>query len=161
MDILEIELYTDNLIETESFYFNILGLNIACKTENSISFLAGKSTLTFIKSDNLNPKYHFAFNIPNNKLDEAINWSKGKLNLIENDETGIVSNFESWKASSIYFYDNNENILEFIARFDLDNTTYKTFDSSSILSISEIGIVVESPMLLANQLIESNHLDFF
>ncbi len=161
MKILEIEIQTDNLLDTESFYSEILGLNIAAKTENSISFLAGKSTLTFIKSDNLDPKYHFAFNIPNNKLDEAIIWANSKLNLIENDITGIVSNFESWNASSIYFYDNNQNIVEFIVRFDLDNSTDENFSISSIISISEIGIIVDSPMQLANKLIESNHLDFF
>ena len=161
MDILEIEIQTDNLIETENFYTQILGLKLVCKGQNSISFLAGTSTLTFIKSNKINPKYHFAFNIPNNKLDEAITWAKAKLNLLKNDDHGIVANFESWNARAIYFYDNNHNILEFIARFDLDNSTNKPFDISLIQSISEIGIVTDEPIKLADKLIESNGLYFF
>ena len=161
MDILEIEIHTDDLKETETFYSDILGLPLTSKKQNSISFLAGQSTLTFTKSDKLNPKYHFAFNIPHNKLDEAIIWATSKLNLIENTDNGIVANFESWNAKAIYFHDNNKNILEFIARFDLHNSTDKPFDISSIQSISEIGIVADSPIKLAEKLAEDNKLYFF
>jgi len=161
MDILEIEIQTDDLVETETFYSDILGLQLASKGQNSISFLAGQSTLTFIESVKLNPKYHFAFNIPHNKLDEAIIWTSAKLDLIKNAGNGIVANFESWNAKAIYFFDNNGNILEFIARFDLDNDSDKAFGISSIQSISEIGIVVDAPIKLADKLVEKNNLYFF
>ena len=62
MDILEIEIQTDDLIETENFYSDILGLQLVSKGQNSISFLAGQPTLTFIRSKKTNPKYYFAFN---------------------------------------------------------------------------------------------------
>ena len=161
MKILEIEIQTDNIKETETFYSEILGLQLVNKNQNSISFKAGQSKLTFIKSDNINPKYHFAFNIPNNKLEEAILWAKSRLSLIENDENGIIANFESWNANAIYFYDNNNNIVEFIARFDLENSTEKPFDISVIESISEIGIVTDKPLDLAETLIESYNLVYF
>jgi catechol 2,3-dioxygenase-like lactoylglutathione lyase family enzyme len=161
MKILEIEIQTDNITETESFYSEILGLQLVNKNQNSISFKAGQSKLTFIKSDNIKPKYHFAFNIPNNKLEEAILWAKSRLSLIENDENGIIANFESWNANAIYFYDNNNNIVEFIARFDLENSTEKPFDISVIESISEIGIVTDKPLDLAETLIESYNLVYF
>ena len=161
MDILEIEIQTDDLVATEIFYSDILGLKLTNKGQNSVSFLAGQSTLTFIKSNKLNPKYHFAFNIPHNKLDEAIIWATSKLNLIENADNGIVANFESWNARAIYFFDNNKNIIELIARFDLLNSTDKPFDISSIQSISEIGIVADAPLKLAEKLVEENNLYFF
>src|SRR5690606_27283524 len=134
---------------------------LVSKGQNSISFLAGQSTLTFIKSNKLHPKYHFAFNIPHNKLDEAILWATSRLKLLENADNGIVANFESWNAKAIYFYDNNQNILELIARFDLHNSTEKPFDISSIQSISEIGIVADTPIQLADQLVKENNLYFF
>ncbi len=161
MKILEIEIQTDNIKETETFYSEILGLQLVNKNQNSISFKAGQSKLTFIKSDNINPKYHFAFNIPNDKLEEAILWAKSRLRLIENDENEIIANFESWNANAIYFYDNNNNIVEFIARFDLENSTEKPFDISVIESISEIGIVTDKPLDLAETLIESYNLVYF
>ena len=63
MDILEIEILSDNIDETIKFYSELLGFKILHVDGNTISFAVGKSVLTFIKSDNLNPKYHFAFNI--------------------------------------------------------------------------------------------------
>lgn len=161
MDILEIEILTNNLDETEGFYSKNLGLEIVNKDHNSISFLAGQSTLTFVKTDKLKPKYHFAFNIPHNKLDEAIMWTSAKVDLIKNADNEIVTNFENWNAKAIYFYDNNANIVEFIARFDLKNETSKPFDISSIQSISEIGIVTDAPIKLADRLAEENNINSF
>ena len=66
MNILEVEILTDNLVETEKFYSELLGFYKTKKDKDSISFVAGQSMLTFIQSNELNPTYHFAFNIPNN-----------------------------------------------------------------------------------------------
>jgi len=52
-----------------------------------------------------------------------------------------IADFYNWNAKSFYFYDNNGNILEFIARNDLDNATQNPFDGNSVLSVSEIGLV--------------------
>ncbi|MGG9960730.1 VOC family protein [Ferruginibacter sp. SUN106] len=161
MDILGIEIQTGDLNATASFYADVLGMQLANKTPNAVSFSAGQSTLTFIQSIHLNPTYHFAFNIPHNKLDEAIQWAKAKLSLIATADNGIVADFKSWNAKAIYFYDNNKNIVEFIARFDLADVTDKPFDISSIQSISEIGIVTDAPIVLADQLILNNKLPVF
>jgi catechol-2,3-dioxygenase len=161
MEILEIKLNTDDIISTEGFYTNILEFKLIKKSEKSISFLVGNSILSFIKSENLQPKYHFAFNIPNNKLEEAINWISKKLNLIKIDNNTSVADFESWNAKAIYFYDNNENILEFIARFDLESLIENQFDTSSILSISEIGVVTNEPLNLSKKISENYNLNLF
>jgi hypothetical protein len=86
MKILEIEIQTDNINETENFYTDILGFQLTSKSDGLITFKIGNSILRFIKSDNIKPRYHFAFNIPANKLEEAINWTKSKVKLIENEE---------------------------------------------------------------------------
>ncbi len=161
MKILEIEIQTDNIIETEAFYTKTLGFILCNRSKDSISFRTGNSKLTFIKSENIKPKYHFAFNIPNNKLDEAMNWAESKINLIENEENKVISSFDGWNANAIYFHDNNNNILEFISRHDLQNATDKPFDTSIIESISEIGIVSEKPLEIAENLIETNDLYYF
>ena len=161
MEIKEIEIQTDDLKGTENFYANVLGFKLIKKEQNTIAFLAGNSILSFIKSTNLNPKYHFAFNIPKNKLNEATIWLNSKVNLLLNDENEIITDFGDWNAKAIYFYDNNNNIVEFITRFDLTNETEKKFDASSVLSISEIGIVANDPMKLASQIMDKNHLKYF
>ncbi len=161
MEIKEIVIQTDDLKGTENFYANVLGFELIKKEQNTIAFLAGNSILSFIKSTNLNPKYHFAFNIPKNKLNEATIWLNSKVNLLLNDENEIITDCGDWNAKAIYFYDNNNNIVEFITRFDLTNETEKKFDSSSVLSISEIGIVANDPMKLASQIMDKNHLKYF
>ncbi len=161
MDILEITIKADNLAATEVFYTNVLGFQLVSKGPDFISFLAGQSTLTFIQSTNQNPYYHFAFNIPQNKLDESIEWAKSRFTLIIDADNSIVTDFENWNASAVYFYDNNNNILEFIARYDLSNTTDQAFGVSSILSISEIGIVADAPLELAEKLVDENNIPFY
>lgn len=161
MEIKEIVIQTDDLKGTENFYANVLGFELIKKEQNTIAFSAGNSMLSFIKSTNLNPKYHFAFNIPKNKLNEATIWLNSKVNLLLNDENEIITDFGDWNAKAIYFYDNNNNIVEFITRFDLTNETEKKFDASSVLSISEIGIVANDPMKLASQIMDKNHLNYF
>lgn len=161
MEIKEIEIQSDDLKGTENFYSKVLGFKLFKNKRNLISFLCGDSLLTFVNSYQNKPKYHFAFNIPNNKIEEAKLWLASKVELILNEKDELISNFESWNAKSVYFYDNNDNIVEFIVRYDLINETEKKFDASSILSISEIGIVSEEPKKLVRQFKKKYNLNFF
>jgi catechol 2,3-dioxygenase-like lactoylglutathione lyase family enzyme len=156
-----IQLQTNNIKETELFYKDVLDLKIMEKGLNSLIIQVGSSVLKFIENPEFDSIYHFAFNIPENKLEEAIKWCADKIDLILIENKRVIANFETWNANAIYFYDNNGNLLEFIARHDLDNFQIKEFSSKSILNISEIGIVHEDPMELGKQLIEGHDLLFF
>lgn len=161
MNIIEIELLTGNVEATLHFYSNLLGLRTIYADAKKISFQAGASTLTFIKAENIKPFYHFAFNIPCNQIEDALHWTSLFTDLIPAPETGFITNFKDWNAKAIYFYDNNGNILECIARFDLFNFSDKPFSAASLLSISEIGIVTESPLELSESLIREHQLIYF
>lgn len=161
MRIDQIEIKTNDIQKTKAFYQNLFGLFILENDKESITFQAGTSILKFVEDPNLNSIYHFAFNIPENQLKEAIQWCENKVELIVLEDNSVVTNFENWNAHSIYFFDYNGNLLEFIARHDLNNEQVGEFNSASILSISEIGIVTESPFELGNQLIEEHGLHFF
>lgn len=161
MQILEVSIQTDDLQKTEKFYSGVLGLQTKSKDQHSISFLAGRSTLSFINSHIKDPKYHLAFNIPSNKLDEAIGWISNKTDLINIAENEVIAHFENWNAKSIYFFDNKGNVLEFIVRFDLDNSSENPFDSDSILSINEIGVVTNEPLAFAETIIQDHGLEYF
>lgn len=161
MNIKEIELLTGSIDKTLKFYTEILGFEIINSDTKTISFKAGQSDLTFNQSDNSEAKYHFAFNIPKNKLDETIEWISGKRELIKTSDDEVIADFENWNAKAVYFYDNNRNILEFIARYDLNTISEKPFDINSIISISEIGIVTDKPKVLADNLVRENQLYYF
>jgi len=154
MKILHVELLASDLISIENFYGNKLQLETAHKDQQSITYVAGRSRLTFRLTQNLRPVYHIAFEIPCNKLNEAIDWMKNRIDLIEFKKE-VVVDFENWNARSIYFYDDNQNILEFIVRYDNDIKNSETFDASGILNISEAGFVHEDVMQFAHKLTEA------
>lgn len=156
-----LQIQTKDLKNTARFYKETLGLSIIENDSKSISIQVGNSILKFIEKNNFESIYHFAFNISQNKLEEAIAWAKNKVGLLVIEDKNVIARFENWNANAIYFYDNNGNLLEFIARHDLNNAQLTPFNSKSILNISEIGIVNENPLELAQQLIEKYGLEFF
>src|SRR5205085_700566 len=52
-----------------------------------------------------------------------------------------IADFVNWHAKSVYFCDPAGNILELIARLDLNNEVDDPFSSLQFLSISEVGMV--------------------
>ncbi|WP_413998942.1 VOC family protein [Flavobacterium sp. W1B] len=161
MNILEVELLTNDIDGTEVFYRTKLGLKIISKDKSSISFAVKKTKLTFRLSKIKKPIYHFAFDIPNNMLSEAFAWMEAKVQILEVIPPDKIADFRNWNAKSFYFYDNNGNILEFIARNNLDNKSNDPFDGSSIISISEIGFVAKSVSKLCDELVEKYELPVF
>lgn len=161
MKIQELTLLTNNLSKTTEFYEKTIGFKKIQETETKVSFAVGTSKLIFeLTEKQENPKYHFAFNIPANKIDEATIWTLQRIPLISTDNS-YITDFENWRAKAIYFFDNNENIVEFISRVDLKNETDKPFSMDTILSISEIGIVTDEPIRTGNEIIRKIDTDFF
>lgn len=160
MKITALHLKTNNLVETEAFYNTILNISTHRITANEVSFLIGETELLFTKS-NLNSRYHIAFDVPKNMIEQSYNWMKSKTKILPVTENSEFSNFELWNAKSFYFYDNNLNLLEFIARFDLENTSEKTFDSSLILYVSEIGIVTKNVPKLTKKILNNYPLAIY
>ncbi|RIE04922.1 hypothetical protein [Cohnella faecalis] len=62
------------------------------------------------------------------------------LNLLPQNKYQLIST--TWNSTSIYFYDYAGNIVEFIARHNLNYSSTSPFTSNSLLNISEIGLVV-------------------
>ena len=112
MKILEVQLYTSQLNKLKEFYSNILDLEILAELDYTFTVRAGSSRLTFIEDEAIkNPYYHFAFNIPENSINEAIKWLGKKVELIEYGESNLIS-FPNWNAHSVYFYDPSGNSLD-------------------------------------------------
>jgi catechol-2,3-dioxygenase len=154
MNILELELLSDDILKTETFYNRVLGLDTFFRDRSNVSFHAGATKLTFHSSQNVKPIYHFAFDVPNNKLLEAFSWIESKTEIMYVIPPNKIADFYNWNAKSFYFYDNNGNILEFIARNDLDNASEKPFNGKSILSVSEIGLVSKNVAAQCDELFD-------
>src|SRR5262245_35396741 len=64
------------LVDLKAFYHKSLGLDIVEDKNDRLTFMAGRTLLTFLKhpTGNEKPFYHFAFNIPENKAAAARDW---------------------------------------------------------------------------------------
>lgn len=138
MKINELKLYSNHLKEQKEFYVNLFELDLVKESESSFTVKVGESLLSFIKSDH-NPYYHIAINIPANQIFESHNWLRDKSDILPYENKEIVD-FPNWNAKSIYFYDADKNIIEFIARRNLNINSYHSFSGKSLLHISEIGL---------------------
>jgi hypothetical protein len=161
MKIKEIEILSDDLKGTLDFYSGGLALPVILESETILRFKAGHSILTFLKSFNVKPQYHFAFTIPENKLEEALQFISARTKIIAVPDQQLVADFFKWNAKAFYFLDNNGNIVEFIVRYDLNYTSEIPFNGKSMLSISEIGIVTEDVRSLADKLMAGEKINLF
>ena len=72
MEINLVVLRTKNLMQMKKFYMETLGFSLIKKDNDSFRIATGTSELEFTsKKVEGNPYYHFAFNIPANKFNEA------------------------------------------------------------------------------------------
>jgi len=138
MQIISLTLHSADLSAQQIFYVKKLGFAQNHYTDDELSVQSGKTELKF-KFSSEQPYYHYCFLVPNNKLEEALNWIKEKTEVIKIDGEYMVESNSEWEANSIYFYDGNRNIIEFIAHFNLDNGSDKKFSAESVISVNEIG----------------------
>ncbi len=153
MDILEVSLLSNDIESTRSFYKEVLKLPVSSHHSDSVSIIAGRTALIFNYVEGLEPVYHFAFNIPASQLNKVLSYLQARLEIIPASENGeLIADFKSWNARSVYFNDNNGNILECVARFDLEEHASDLQTGSFILNISEIGVVTENVSEAENML---------
>ncbi len=144
MKITKLELYTDKVQDLKIFYVMVLGFELHNETESDFTIKAGHTLLTFRWGNptQASPSYHFAFNIPENKIEEARRWLYSRSVPLLKWEGEDVVDFPNWNAQALYFLDPADNIVELIARRDLANVSTVNFNAQSITSVSEIGLPV-------------------
>jgi hypothetical protein len=163
MRIKKLVLGTTYLETLKEFYSSILELPVQMN-EGEILIKIGYSDLIFIETKEAEPFYHFALNIPSNKIGEAKDWLNNKVKLLwMKDYKSDIADFVNWHAKSVYFYDSAGNILELIARFDLNNNSNETFSSKQLLSINEVGLVFKQNEFEENtsELLKNYALSYF
>lgn len=153
MQIVRLELMTDEVDSLREFYAQTLGLETRSEHRDQFEVRAGTTQLVFQKADaGWNGAYHFAFNIPENQFDESLKWIMERVELLA-DRTGeTLFPSKTWNSDSLYFKDTAGNVLEFIARHTMQNAVQKLFDGDPILSVSEIGLATEDVPALVREL---------
>lgn len=139
MEIKKITLYTNQIEKQKQFYHHNLGFTLIRENEELIELQIGKSILAFQYKQDCSP-YHFAMNIPSFQEQEALAWLQKKTKILNDENENNIQDFDDWNAKAIYFYDPDNNIVEFIARKNLAYQTDRKFTAQSVKEISEIGI---------------------
>jgi len=142
MKIHKLQIYSDNLKEQLQFYRDQLNLKITDYSDDYFEVETGYSTLRFQQRDKATA-YHIAFHVPDNQYKEALNWVKERVPVLKGNGQEIVD-FMAWNAKSIYFFDKDKNIVEFISRESFIKPESALFSEKSILGISEVGLVTEN-----------------
>jgi catechol 2,3-dioxygenase-like lactoylglutathione lyase family enzyme len=149
------------LATMKKFYHESLGLPVVEDTTDRLTIGAGQTLITFLpaSAEYAKPFYHFAFNIPQNKLLAAHRWQQQRTPLLpipakwrDAKFPSDVVHYRSWNAHSIFFFDPAGNVVEYIARHNLKNASDSEFGSEDILYASEIAFVVDDVSATAKKL---------
>jgi len=148
-----------------AFYGKTLDLGILEDKADRLTVEAGETRITFVAStervEGRAPFYHFAFNIPENKILKALEWQKARTPMLpipeRNRAQGYppeVVDYRHWNAHSIFFLDPAGNVVEYIARHDLESSDTTPFGWTDILYASELALVVDDVAATASRLTE-------
>lgn len=149
-----------SLADMKKFYGDLLGLPVVEEGSDRLTIAAGKTSIAFLAPVAAEkPFYHFAFNIPENKLKAAHAWQQQRTPLLPIPERlrdpefpPEVVNYAHWNAHSVFFFDPSENVVEYIARHDLKNGAEGPFTTDDILYASEIAFVVDDVARAADEI---------
>ena len=136
----KITFYSSDIKGQKHFYSYTLGFEIINDSKKHFTIKTGNTLLRFVFREHAT-NYHFAFNIPSNQAHQALDWLKQRVQILDHKGYEIVP-FVDWNAEAIYFYDNDNNIVEFIARKNLNNQINTPFSEQNVIEVSEIGLPV-------------------
>jgi len=142
MKIEKLEIATADIGKQLHFYRDLLGLEILEQEEMSFKIAMGFSVLKLRQDNNFTP-YHIAIHIPDKQEGIALTWLKSRVPIQKNNLDEIVD-FSAWDAKSVYFYDEDKNIMEFIARGNFNKPFSEVFSGKSLLGIAEIGLATNN-----------------
>ncbi|MCU0493138.1 MAG: hypothetical protein MUD01_16255 [Chloroflexaceae bacterium] len=140
MHILELCLRAADLAALDQFYAGTLGLPSVRHERSGLAFQVGRSQLMFVQDESFRGRYHVAFDVPNNQLDQARAWLETRVPLLQARNGSTIFHTDDWNADQFYFLDPAGNILELIARHTANTTANTPFSSKSLLAITEIGL---------------------
>ncbi len=103
----------------------------------------GIDQLTYRQTNDVDTQYHMAFNIPENVFQQGKAWLVERTPLLIKDGQDEIY-FDFTDSHSCYFYDPDENVLELIARHQINPTKEdQTFEVTDILGIGEMSLTVK------------------
>ena len=155
LELLELQLRTHRLEAVESFYGELLELPVLESGESFALFQVGSSRLRFEAApEDQEPIYHFAIEIPENKVGRAVEWLGARHELLQGAGQEPYVRVPQLNAHSVYFRDPAGNFLELVGRHGLPTASPGAFSPRDFLRISEVALVVNDFPRIAELLLE-------
>lgn len=129
-------LYTTQPQRLQRFYAQNLGVPTQ-SLDQGFDLTIGHTIIHWRQADLATP-YHYAINIPSNKVDEALTWLNERV-VVQPYKGDAIVDFQAWNAEAMYFYDSDQNIVELIARHNTQPENAEPFGVEQWLGVSEIG----------------------
>jgi hypothetical protein len=154
------------MFQIRNFWENTIGCEVVNQTFNSFTLKIGTSLLTFkINLTNSNrPQYHFSILVPANQIENCLAWLKNGGKKQDGDEIQLWRGGETnaeiiqsplFNSTSVYFADFGGNIIELVARRNLDNAEDGEFSANMFKEINSVSIVTKD-VRSAQDLIQNN-----
>jgi catechol-2,3-dioxygenase len=144
--ILELTLASRDLAAQSAFWGETLGMPVREGAGGACEVLLRASTIRFEQAPpGLDPRYHFAINVPRGSIATAAEWIEDRHELLafhgdpDEEEGATVVHFDRG-ASALYFLDGGGNVVELINNNHLTNDSDAPFGPGSLLEIAEIGL---------------------
>ncbi|MCH9030542.1 MAG: hypothetical protein IH819_13280, partial [Bacteroidetes bacterium] len=155
MEFKEIELLSRRINDQIRFYKDILEFDTTIISDNKFFIETQKTKLVFNKTEEKH-FYHFAFLICENHFEDVLRFVKQKnIELLPDLETGDeIVYWHNTEGKSIYCYDEDENIVEFIIRPSLGYRSINHWVPRETIKINEIGVPVENTIKTVHYLID-------
>ena len=160
MKISELTIYTKNVANQCAFYRDVMGFQILEETSERCTVKMGYTLLHFELGTHVVP-VHYAINIPFQMVSQARDWLAERVPILGFEENEIID-FHRWEALALYFYDEDNNIVELIGRkrIKVPEITQK-FTVNNIIGISEMAIVSNDLEAIYNAICEQKEIPIF
>lgn len=156
MKIHELTLPTTDIDRQEQVYAERLGFPCHRSTEDLLQVDCGATQLRFVSASQ-QYYYHYCFLVPPGCLGAAADFLDGRGFEPLPFRGKRLVDFSN--GTSIYFYDGDRNIAEFIQRPSLGHASQSSFSPADVIRLNEIGIPAQNPRNLAAQLISTYKID--
>lgn len=149
MEIITVDLAVTDPQRAARWYADTLGLPVS-----GTDVTVGSTTLHLYQDDRVSGTAHLAFDVPTARFDAARAWLTSLMPLLTNaDGQDDFPGPASWRSRSIYFTGGVGEILELIAREEIDAPdSTGAFSPSEILWVSEVGVALPDPVVTRDEL---------
>jgi catechol 2,3-dioxygenase-like lactoylglutathione lyase family enzyme len=124
-----------------AFWGERLGLPVGWVDEDEVEVRLRHSTIAFRRAAGLDPRYHFAINVPAGSIRQAVEWLRERREPLAFDDDPVRTDVG---AGCVYFLDAAGNVVELISSPQVEEEA-GPFGPGSLVEVGEIGIAATDP----------------